>query len=111
MVRRRFGYVGKLPSGRFHASFLTPDVSRHNALRPTALWRTRPAFSTAFSRSWSADTGSRMRGGERTLRECCEAYLEESPRVGERWAETCRRNMRLHLDDLLDRPIATITPR
>ena len=55
---------------------------------------------------WQPDA----RLGQRTLRDCCEAYLEENPRVGERWAETCRRNMRLHLEDLLDRPIATITP-
>jgi hypothetical protein len=47
--------------------------------------------------------------GNRTLRECCEAYLEENPRIGKRWAETCRRNMRLHLTDLLDLPISAIT--
>ena len=30
--------------------------------------------------------------------------------MGERWAETCRCNMRLHLEELLDRPIASINP-
>ncbi|WP_404385332.1 site-specific integrase [Knoellia locipacati] len=55
---------------------------------------------------WLPDAGL----GRRTLRDACEAYLDENPRVGERWAETCRRNMRLHLMDLLDMPIVTITP-
>jgi len=54
---------------------------------------------------WVKDEGL----GNRTLRECCEAYLEENPRIGKRWAETCRRNMRLHLTDLLDLPISAIT--
>ena len=31
MVRRRFGYIRKLPSGRFQASYKTPDGQRHNA--------------------------------------------------------------------------------
>ncbi|GAA2741487.1 site-specific integrase [Terrabacter aerolatus] len=111
MVRRRFGYVRKLPSGRFHASFQTPDGSRHNA---PETYRTEADAARFLDRMqqeldrghWQPDA----RLGQRTLRECCEAYLEENPRVGERWAETCRRNMRLHLEDLLDRPTATITP-
>ncbi|UPK75688.1 site-specific integrase [Nocardioidaceae bacterium SCSIO 66511] len=37
-------------------------------------------------------------------------YLEESPDIGERWAETCHRNMRLHMGDLLDMTLAEITP-
>ena len=111
MVRRRFGYIRPLPSGRFHASFRTPDGSRHNA---PETYRTAADAARFLDRMqqelerghWQPDA----RLGQRTLRDCCEAYLEENPRVGERWAETCRRNMRLHLGDLLDRPIATITP-
>ncbi|MBB2988440.1 integrase [Terracoccus luteus] len=60
-------------------------------------------FSTVRTASFSSVVDS-------TLRECCESYLEENPRVGERWAETCRRNMRLHLDELLDKPVANINP-
>jgi len=111
MVRRRFGYVRKLPSGRFHASYRTPDGCRHNA---PETYRTAADAARFLDRMqqqlerghWQPDA----RLGQRTLRDCCEAYLEENPRVGERWAETCRRNMRLHLGDLLDRSIATITP-
>lgn len=29
--RRRFGYIRKLPSGRYQASYLTPDSRRHFA--------------------------------------------------------------------------------
>ena len=29
--RRRFGYIRKLPSGRFQASYLTPDGQRQFA--------------------------------------------------------------------------------
>jgi integrase len=111
MTRRRFGYIRKLPSGRFHASYQTPDGHRHNA---PETYRTEADARRFLDRiqqevergHWQPDA----RLGQRTLRECCEAYLEENPRVGERWAETCRRNMRLHLDDLLDKPIANINP-
>lgn len=48
--------------------------------------------------------------GRQSFRTYAEAYLEENPDIGERWAETCRRNMRLHLTDLLDRPLVAITP-
>ena len=111
MVRRRFGYIRKLPSGRFHASYKTPDGKRHNA---PETYRTAADAARFLERiQQEVERGywqPEVRLGKRTLRACCEAYLEENPRVGERWAETCRRNMRLHLGDLLDRPIATITP-
>jgi hypothetical protein len=96
MARRRFGYIRRLPSGRFHASHKTPDGQRHNA---PETYRTEADARRFLDRMqqeverghWQPD----VRLGRRTLRECCEAYLEENPRVGERWAETCRRNMRL----------------
>lgn len=111
MVRRRFGYIRKLKSGRFQASYQTPNGQRHNAPETYRSEADARRFLERIQQEverghWQPDA----RLGHRTLRECCEAYLEESPSVGERWAETCRRNMRLHLDDLLDRPIATITP-
>ncbi len=110
-VRRRFGSIRRLPSGRYQAKFSSPDGHRHSA---PETYRSRADAARFLDRMqqeierghWQPDA----RLGKRTLRECCDAYLEENPRVGERWAETCRRNMRLHLGDLLDRPIATITP-
>jgi integrase len=110
MPRRRFGYVRRLPSGRFQASFTPPSGQRQTA---TTTFRTNADASRYLDRveldikrgHWVKDQGL----GNRTLRECCEAYLQENPRIGKRWAETCRRNMRLHLTDLLDLPISAIS--
>lgn len=111
MIRRRFGLIRKLPSGRYQATFKTPDGTRKTA---PETYRTAADASRYLERvemeikrgHWRPDAGL----GRRSLRECCEAYLAENPRVGERWAETCRRNMRLHLGDLLEMPIIAITP-
>lgn len=111
MVRRRFGSIRKLPSGRYQASFQTPDGKRESA---PETFRTAADAARYLDRMqqeierghWLPDA----RLGRRTLRECCESYLEENPRVGERWAETCRRNMRLHLAEMLDLPVVAITP-
>ncbi len=107
--RRKFGSVRRLPSGRWQASFLAPDGERHTAevTFPSEVDAERYLALTA--RQLRSGEWSDLRQlGRRTLRECCEAYLDENPRVGRRWAETCRRNMRLHLGDLLDLPIAQI---
>jgi integrase len=109
--RRRFGAIRRLPSGRFQATFVDPDGRRTTG---PETFRTEADAARYLDRvereirrgQWMPDAGA----GRRTLRECCEAYLEENPRVGLRWAETCRRNMRLHLLELLDMPILTITP-
>ena len=111
MVRRRFGLIRRLPSGRYQASYKTPEGRRHTAPETYRTEADAMRFLDRIEKElerghWQPDA----RLGQRTLRQCCEAYLEENPRVGERWAETCRRNMRLHLDDLLDRPIVSITP-
>lgn len=111
MVRRRFGAIRKLPSGRYQARYNDP-LGRPQTAPET--YRTRADAARFLERiqqdiergSWRAE----IRLGKRTLREYCEAYLEENPRVGERWAETCRRNMRLHLGELLPVSVAEITP-
>jgi integrase len=111
MVRRRFGFIRRLPSGKFQASFIDPDGRRQNG---PETYRTEADAARYLDRVerdikrgfWTPDEGL----GRRTLRACCEAYLEENPRVGKRWAETCRRNMRLHMAELLDMPIISITP-
>ncbi len=111
MVRRRFGLIRRLPSGSFQASFVDPDGRRQAA---PETYRTEADAARYLDRVgreikrgfWIPDEGL----GRRSLRECCQAYLEENPRVGMRWAETCRRNMRLHMAELLDMPIVNITP-
>lgn len=111
MVRRKFGLIRRLRSGRYQASFTDPNRRRVNA---PETFRTEADARRFLDRveqemergHWQPDAGL----GRRTLREACEAYLEENPRVGARWAETCRRNMRLHLTDLLDLQMVKITP-
>ncbi len=111
MARRRFGSVRRLPSGHHQARFVDPTGRRQTVPQT---FRTEADGQRYLDRIasdikrglWLPDDG----GGRRTLEECCEAYLDENPRVGRRWAETCRRNMRLHMRDLLDMPIVGITP-
>ncbi|WP_218006230.1 tyrosine-type recombinase/integrase [Nocardia takedensis] len=43
------------------------------------------------------------------FRDYASAYLEHNSDVGPRWEETCRRNMRLHMTELLDKPLIAIT--
>lgn len=111
MVRRRFGFIRRLPSGKFQASFIDPDGRRQNGPETYRSEADAARYLDRVERDikrgfWTPDEGL----GRRTLGECCEAYLEENPRVGQRWAETCRRNMRLHMVELLDMPIVSITP-
>jgi integrase len=103
--------VRKLASGRYQASFTGPDRSRQTAKETFRAETDAERWLDRAERDikrghWIPDQGL----GHRSLRQCCEAYLEENPRIGKRWAETCRRNMRLHLGDLLDMPISAITP-
>lgn len=48
--------------------------------------------------------------GRQVFGKYAEAYLRDSPDVGERWAGTCTRNIRLHMTDLLDLPLIAISP-
>ncbi|MGL5818280.1 MAG: site-specific integrase [Phycicoccus sp.] len=110
MTRRKFGAVRRLPSGRYQASFVGPDGQRQAAPstfsdeRDADRWLDRAA-SDLLSGRWQNDDL-----GRRTFREYAEEHLSENPSVGRRWAETCRRNMRLHLGLLVDLPVSEITP-
>lgn len=109
MTRRRFGSVRRLPSGRYQAAYVELDGQR------------RPAPATfsseAEARRWLEKVEKDLLSGRRrpsgasrvTVRAYCEYYLGENPNIGPRWAETCRRNMRLHLAPLLDEPLASLT--
>lgn len=111
MTRRRFGSIRRLPSGSFQASYTDPDGHRRTGPETYVSEAEASRYLERIEREikrgfWIRDDQL----GRRTLRECCEAYLEENPRVGPRWAETCRRNMRLHMAELLDMPVVAITP-
>lgn len=108
---RRFGTVRKLPSGKFQASFIGPNGQRQTAPETFGTkaaaerWLVR-VHDSLEREEWRGPSRSLER---RTFREYAEAYLTENPNIGERWAETSRRNMRLHLAELLDMPVASIS--
>lgn len=108
--RRRFGYVRKLPSGRWQASYIAPDRQRHSApdTFPTKTDADRwlAAVETDRNRGQLLDDAL----GRRTLGEYAREVLANTPSVGARWRETCERNMRLHLAPLLDVQVRNITP-
>jgi integrase len=110
MARRRFGKVRKLPSGKYQASFIGPNGKRQNAPNTfrtkTDADRWLVNVESDISRgAWLDERIGRQRFGD-----YASAYLRDNPDVGPRWEETCRRNMRLHMTELLDKPLIAITP-
>jgi integrase len=109
-TRRRFGNVRKRASGKWQASFIGPNGQRQYApdtfRTKTDADRWLVGVEADISRgAWLDDKLGRELFGN-----YARAYLRDSPDVGERWEETCLRNMRLHMKDLLDLPLIAITP-
>jgi integrase len=108
--RRRFGYVRKLPSGRFQASFIGPSGLRQTA---PGTFRTK----TDADRWLSAVEADILRGawlnedlGREPFGNYARRWLRDHPRIGPRYRETCERNLRLHLVPLHDVPLRALTP-
>jgi integrase len=109
-ARRRFGSVRRLPSGRWQGSYVGPDGIRRSAL---ATFKTKTdagvwlsAVETDLSRGdWFDSEAATM-----PLLDWLDLVLDQSPTIGDRWRETCRRNMRLHLVPLLDVPLRSLSP-
>jgi integrase len=107
--RRRFGYVRKLPSGRFQASFIGPSGGRQSA---PGTFRTR----TDADRWLSVAEADISRGawmdeglGRQVFGNYARAWLRDHPKMGPRYRETCERNLRLHLAPLQDVPLRALT--
>ena len=89
MPRRRFGYVRKLPSGSFQASFTPPSGQRKTG---STTFRTAADAGRYLDRveldikrgHWQQTEG----WGNRTHREWCAAWMEENPRGGKLGTET-----------------------
>jgi integrase len=108
--RRRFGYVRRLPSGRFQASFIGPSGTRQTA---PGTFRTR----TDADRWLSGVEADLSRGawlnedlGRQSFGNYARAWLRDHPKMGPRYRETCERNLRLHLASLDDVPLRALTP-
>ncbi|MFC8043540.1 tyrosine recombinase XerC [Nocardia sp. NPDC057353] len=109
-ARRRFGNVRKLPSGKFQASFLGPNGKRQNAPQTFRTKTDADRWLVAVEADLSRGAWLDEKLGRQPFRDYAAAYLRDNPDVGRRWAETCERNMRLHLVALLDLPLIAITP-
>ncbi len=108
--RRRFGYVRRLPSGRWQASFLGPNGRRQSAPTTYATkgdadrWLARVELDLSDG-TWVDDQLGRVAFGE-----YAREWLADSSQIGPRWRETCERNLRIHLAPLADVPLTGITP-
>ncbi len=108
--RRRFGYIRRLPSGRYQASFTGPTGARQTA--PNT-FRTK----TDADRWLSTVEADLSRGvwidenlGRQPFGNYARSWLRDHPKMGPRYRETCERNLRLHLAPLHDMPLRAITP-
>lgn len=108
--RRRFGYVRKLPSGRYQASFIGPSGTRQSA---PGTFRTK----TDADRWLSGVEADLVRGtwlneelGRQPFGNYARGWLRDHPKRGPRYRETCERNLRLHLVALHDVPLRAVTP-
>jgi integrase len=108
-MTRPFGYVRRLPSGRFQASYLGPDQKRHNA--PTTF------KAKVDARGWLATVEARIIEGMwrppapiMTLSAYANAWLADRP-LKPRTRDHYRRLLdRLILPSFGDLPLESITP-
>ena len=107
--RRRFGYIRKLPSSRYQASFIGPSGIRQTA---PGTFRTK----TDADRWLSAAESDILRGawlnedlGRQSFGSYARAWLRDHPQMGPRYRETCERNLRLHLAVLEEVPLRAVT--
>jgi integrase len=108
--RRRFGYVRKLPSGRYQASFIGPSGLRQSA--PSTFktktdadrWLARAEADISRGAWLDEDLGREAFGNY------ARAWLRDHSQMGPRYRETCERNLRLHLAPLEDVPLRALTP-
>ncbi|TCC19431.1 site-specific integrase [Kribbella speibonae] len=108
--RRTFGSVRKLPSGKFQASYIGRNGIRQPAPAPFKSERDADRWLLKVEADLSSGAWQDEELGKVPFRQYADAYLTENEEIGERWEETCRRNMRLHMVDLLDLPLRSITP-
>lgn len=107
--RRRFGYVRHLSSGRWQASFTGPDGRRQNAPNTFRTKTDAHRWLVGVEADISKGVWLDVDLGRQKFGDYAEAYLTNNPNIGDKWAEDCRRNLRLHMVDLLNMPLIAIT--
>jgi integrase len=110
MTRRRFGTIRQLPSRRWQASYLDNQSQRHQA--PHTFTKKADADRWLARMELAAEEGgqSHHHVSLTPFGDYARLWLDQNPRVGPRWQETCRRNLRLHLASLDGVPLRDITP-
>jgi integrase len=108
--RRQFGYVRKLPSGRYQASYVDPSGVRQHAPDTFRTKADANRWLALVEADLSRGTWIDSRAASVTFGEYARAVLRDSPKIGIRWRETCERNLRLHLAPLLDVPLRALSP-
>ncbi|WP_344318512.1 site-specific integrase [Nocardia ninae] len=100
----------KLASGRYQASFIGPNGQRQNAPNTFRNKTDADRWLVKVEADISRGTWLDEQLGLQRFQDYALAYLRDNPDVGRRWEETCKRNMRLHMAELLDKPLIAITP-
>jgi integrase len=109
-TRRRFGYIRKLPSGRWQASFIGPDGGRHSAPHTFGTKTDADRWLSASELDISRGTWLDDAAGSTPFLAYAEQWLDDNRRLGPRSRETHERNLRLHLAPLADVPVRSLTP-
>lgn len=108
--RRRFGYVRKLPSGRWQASFLGPTGKRQNAPDTFRTKTDADRFLVKVEADIARGTWVDENLGREEFGNYARGWLRDNPEIGPKWRQTCERNLRLHLEPLLELPLRGVTP-
>lgn len=102
--------IRKLPSGNYQASYVNSSGQRVYA--PNT-FRTK-TDANRWLVQVEADISRGIHIADPMSSEKFGAYaasvLRDSAKIGDRWRETCERNMRLHLAPLLDVPLGELNP-
>lgn len=108
--RRQFGYVRRLPSGKYQASFIGPSGARQYAPDTFRTKTDANRWLALAEADISRGAWTDERASSETFGNYARAVLRDSPRIGVRWRETCTRNLRLHLAPLVEVPLRALTP-
>lgn len=107
--RRRFGYIRRLPSGRWQATFRGPTGRRQAA--PHTFARRTDADRWLAAAELDLMNGNWLdhARGDEAFGQFARQWIEDNPRLGPRTRETYERNLRLHLAPLEDTPLAALS--
>ena len=91
--RRRFGQIRKLPSGKYHASFVPPGGGkRQNAPNTFTTKTDAKRWLTKVEADLSRGTWLNEELGNQTCGSYARTWLRDNTKIGPRYRETCTRN-------------------